>query len=151
MKDKNGVEIRSGMIVEISGAYFKRDNGLYFVQHSPGDPGWSGKDHCMQKISKAGKISQAKYNLCFWPIGVFVNDRVKCAEAKRWNAEHAQIEVKPALSNMSEVAGYFQEKAQRYARDIDRVVWRLGEDNQFVQQNREIMKHYEAVAAAIEG
>ena len=42
MLDKNGVEIKTGDIVEISGAYFKNDNGLYFVTHSPGDPTWSG-------------------------------------------------------------------------------------------------------------
>lgn len=43
MLDKNGVEIKTGDIVEISGAYFKNDNGLYFVTHSPGDPTWSGR------------------------------------------------------------------------------------------------------------
>ena len=49
MLDKNGVEIRTGCIVEITGAYFKNDNGLYFVQRSPGDPSWSGSDYCLKK------------------------------------------------------------------------------------------------------
>ena len=49
MLDKNGVEIRTGCIVEITGAYFKNDNGLYFVQRSPGDPSWCGKDYCAKK------------------------------------------------------------------------------------------------------
>lgn len=62
MLDKNGVEIRTGCIVEITGAYFKNDNGLYFVQRSPGDPSWSGSDYCLKKIGKTGKISKAKYS-----------------------------------------------------------------------------------------
>lgn len=150
MKDKNGVEIKSGMIVEISGAYFKSDNGLYYVEHSPGDPGWCGKDHCLKKISKAGKISRAKYNICFWPIMVTVNGP-KYYDAKRWNAENAQIEVKPALANMSEVAGYFRGKAQDMVDAINRQVWVFGENSNIVQENREIAKHYESVAAAICG
>ena len=40
MFDKNGHEIKTGDIVEITGAYFKNDNGLYFVDNSPGDPNW---------------------------------------------------------------------------------------------------------------
>ena len=85
MLDKNGVEIRTGCIVEITGAYFKNDNGLYFVQRSPGDPSWCGRDYSLKKISKAGKISKAKYSLCFWPIVSVVSDRWKTAEANAWN------------------------------------------------------------------
>ena len=44
MTDKNNVEIKAGDIVEITGAYFKHDNALYFVEHIPGDPGWIGGD-----------------------------------------------------------------------------------------------------------
>lgn len=33
MFDKNGHEIKTGDIVEITGAYFKNDNGLYFVEY----------------------------------------------------------------------------------------------------------------------
>ena len=29
MLDKNGIEIKTGDVVEITGAYFKNDNGLY--------------------------------------------------------------------------------------------------------------------------
>ena len=41
MLDKNGIEIKTGDVVEITGAYFKNDNGLYFVERSAGDPGLS--------------------------------------------------------------------------------------------------------------
>lgn len=70
MLDKNGMEIKTGMVVEIKDAFFKNDNGFYFVEHSAGDPDWCGSDHSLRKISKRGKISQAKHNLCFWPIGI---------------------------------------------------------------------------------
>ena len=33
MLDKNGMEIKTGMVVEIKDAFFKNDNGLYFVEH----------------------------------------------------------------------------------------------------------------------
>lgn len=64
MLDKNGMEIKTGMVVEIKDAFFKNDNGLYFVEHSAGDPDWCGSDHSLRKISKRGKISQAKHNVC---------------------------------------------------------------------------------------
>lgn len=110
MLDKNGVEIRTGCIVEITGAFFKNDNGLYFVDRSPGDPSWCGQDYSLKKIGKTGKISKAKYNICFWPICSCVSDRYKTAEANAWNKEHAQIEVK-AIKNMAEVAAHFQAEA----------------------------------------
>mgnify|MGYP000164000057 CR=1 FL=1 len=71
------MEIKTGMVVEIKDAFFKNDNGFYFVEHSAGDPDWCGSDHSLRKISKRGKISQAKHNLCFWPIGIFISDRFK--------------------------------------------------------------------------
>ena len=63
MLDKNGKEIKTGDVVRISGAYFKNDNAIFFVTHSPGDITWSGKYHSLHKISKAGKISKSKYYL----------------------------------------------------------------------------------------
>lgn len=77
MLDKNGMEIKTGMVVEIKDAFFKNDNGLYFVEHSAGDPDWCGSDHSLRKISKRGKISQAKHNLCFWPIGIFISEPIQ--------------------------------------------------------------------------
>lgn len=148
MTDKNGIEIKTGAIVEITGAYFKNDNGLYFVTSSPEDPTWSGRDHCMKKISKRGKISTAKYNICFWPIKVFVSDRWKAAAANKWNKEHAQIEVK-SLPNMDEVVAYFQGKAEALKEDLQRVTRNFGEDSATAQKDRDMIAHYEAVAARI--
>ena len=145
MLDKNGVEIRTGCIVEITGAYFKNDNGLYFVQRSPGDPSWSGSDYCLKKIGKTGKISKAKYSTCFWPIMVFTTDRLKAATAHEWNAANAQIEVK-AIKNMAEVASYFSGKAEALNENIRWTVYNFGEDHPEVAQLKALQAHYEAVA-----
>ena len=147
MLDKNGVEIKTGCIVEITGAYFKNDNGLYFVENSPGDPSWCGRDHSLRKIGKTGKISKAKYNICFWPIGVFVSDRFKAAEARKWNAEHAEIEVK-ALKNMAEVAAHFQAEADALNDRIRWTSWSFGDDHPEVGQLKTLQAHYEAVSKA---
>lgn len=148
MLDKNGVELQAGMVVEITGAYFKNDNGFWFVENAPGDPSWYGSDCCLKKISKAGKISVAKHNICFWPISVFVSDRCKAAEADRWNKANAQIEVK-AIKNMAEVVAHFEAKAEGLRETIRREEWDFGEDSEVVKKDRRIMAHYLAVAEAV--
>ena len=148
MLDKNGVELQAGMVVEITGAYFKNDNGFWFVENAPGDPSWYGSDCCLKKISKAGKISVAKHNICFWPISVFVSDRCKAAEADRWNKANAQIEVK-AIKNMAEVVAHFEAKAEGLRETIRREEWDFGEDSEVVKNDRRIMAHYLAVAEAV--
>lgn len=150
MLDKNGVEIRTGDVVRISGAFFKNDNGLYYVENSPGDPSWSGGDHSLRKISKAGKISVAKHNICFWPIFVCVSDRAKSAEARAWNKAHAEIEV-VAIQNMAEVAAHFEAEAAGLDGQIDRTRWDWGEDHPSVARLRGLQEHYRAVAARVRG
>ena len=56
MTDKNGKEIVTGDIVRITGAYFKTDNSLYFVERSPGDLNWNGDIYSLRKIGKKGKV-----------------------------------------------------------------------------------------------
>ena len=150
MLDKNGVEIKTGQVVKITGAYFKNDNGLYFVTRSPGDPGWCGSDHSLTKISKAGKISKAKYNLCFWPIISTVRDRFKSAEARAWNKEHAQIEVK-TIKNMAEVAAYFQAKADELDDPVRYLTYNFGEDHPEVIRNKTLRDHFAALAKSVMG
>lgn len=149
MLDKNGVELQAGMVVEITGAYFKNDNGFWFVEHAPGDPSWCGSDCCLKKISKAGKISVAKYNICFWPISAVVSDRCKAAEANRWNKAHAQIEVK-AIKDVSGVVAHFRGLAEAQG---DRIRWterHFGEDHPEALRLREMVAHFLAVADAVE-
>lgn len=150
MFDKNGVEIRTGHIVKVTGAFFKNDNGLYFVDKSPGDPSWSGRDHCLKKVCKNGRPSKSARNICFWPISVFTNDRFKNAEAKAWNREHAEIEV-VTLPDMSGVVGYFREELEQINSSIQRLIWNFGEKNEGVQREKAIAAHYENVIRFIEG
>ena len=91
--DKNGKEIKTGDIVRIEGGYFKADNGLFRVEHAPGDANWNGKDWCLHRINKDYTPSKSKYKIAFWPLTVTVSSYQKCYEAKRHNAEHATIEV----------------------------------------------------------
>lgn len=150
MLDKNGVEIKTGQIVEITGAFFENDNGLYFVTRSPGDPGWCAQDHSLTKISKAGKISKAKYNIGFWPIGVFVSGRARATAARAWNKEHAQIEVK-TIKNMTEVAAYFFAKADELDDLIRVMIYNFGADHPEVMRHKKLRAHYEAVAKTVMG
>ena len=93
MLDKNGKEMKTGDVVIISGAYFKNDNGLWKIEHSPGDANWWGRDYSLRRLNKNGTVSKRKDNICFWPIGIFVNDYYKRLEAKAHNAKFAQIEI----------------------------------------------------------
>lgn len=149
MIDKNGIEIKTGDIVEITGAYFKCDNGLYLVKHSPGDPTWSGTDHSLTKISKSGKLSTAKHRQGFWPIMSFVSDHFKSLKARRWNKEHAQIEI-VSVKDMAPSVAYFRGKIEGIQKDLRRVTWDFGENSEPAQKDRAMIAHYEAVIAYIE-
>lgn len=93
MTDKNGKEIKTGNVVVVSGGYFKSDNGMYKVAHSPGDENWLGSDYSLIKLNKNRTESRCKYRIAFWPLTITVNDHSKYIEAKKHNAENAQIEV----------------------------------------------------------
>lgn len=148
MLDKNGREIKTGDVVRISNAFFKNDNGLYFVENSDGDPSWSGSDHCLKKISKKGKISTAKHNICFWPIMITVSDRDKRAEAHAWNKEHAEIEIVDGI-DCAEISTYFKEMADNLNIAIDRASWDFGKDSYWVNRYKTIQAHYLSVAARV--
>lgn len=147
MTDKNGIEIKTGMVVRISGAYFKKDNGLYYVDSSPGDPSWCGKDHCLRKITRKGEISKTN-DICFWPLITFVNDREKTIAAKVWNRENAQIEV-VRIDNTRHIKAKFEEKSENMWIRIQRGIWDWGEDSDAVKRDRAIMEHYNNVAASL--
>ena len=93
MKDRNGTEIRRGDIVEVSGAFFKCDNGRWVVKRVPGDADWCGLDCSLHRLNKNGTESRAKGRVGFWPILVTVSDPAKRAAAKAHNEANATIEV----------------------------------------------------------
>lgn len=145
MTDKNNRTMKTGDVVEITGAYFKNDNGLYFVEHTPGDPNWSGRDHCLRRIKRNGELSTAKDNICFWPISAFVNSRDKRAAANEWNREHAEIEIK-AFPHTEHIAAYFASEADSLDVTIKRYTWDFGEDCQTVKDTKETQAFYRSVA-----
>lgn len=145
MTDKNNRPMKTGDVVEITGAYFKNDNGLYFVEHTPGDPNWSGRDHCLRRIKRNGELSTAKDNLCFWPISAYVNSRDKRAAANQWNQEHAEIEIK-TFPHTEHIAAYFADEAGSLDATIKRYTWDFGEDCQTVKDAKETQAFYRSVA-----
>ena len=145
MTDKNNRTMKTGDVVEITGAYFKNDNGLYFVEHTPGDPNWSGRDHCLRRIKRNGELSTAKDNICFWPISVYVNSRDNRAAANQWNREHAEIEIK-TFPNTAPIAAYFADEADSLDATIKRYTWDFGEECQTVKDAKETQAFYRSVA-----
>lgn len=133
MKDVFGTELHTGQIVEIKNAYFKNDNGLYFVESSPEDPNWCGNEYSLKRICKNGKISKSKSSICFWPIGVFVNNPETKALANDWNKYHAIIEVKDGI-NTDYVRDYFIEKSECANSKLRYYELNFGEDSNVTKQ-----------------
>lgn len=115
MIDKNGKLIKAGDIVRIAGAYFKNDNGLYYVEQDGTNPGYLMGDTqvTLKKICKNGKISTAKYNIAFFPLCSFCSDQRKNADAAEWNKEHATIEIIYDV-DQSQVIKFFEDQAKDF-------------------------------------
>lgn len=146
MKDKNGIEIHTGDIVKIENAFFKNDNGFWFVTNSAGDPNWSGSDYCLHKIGKNGKVSTARHHTAFYPLVSFCSDSAKNAEAKKWNDDNAVIEVVDTIPS-DKVGEYFEKKAGDIERRIPRLRMDFGKEHPYVQMEVKTFKFYKKVAA----
>ena len=144
MKDINGTEIMTGQVVEIKNAFFKNDNGTYFVRHSPGDPDWCGNDYSLRRIKRNGELTKTN-RLCFWPICTFVSSKAKNAEAKQWNAANATIEVKEFVKT-EHIAAHFAEKADGLEQTLKRYRWDFGEESKPYKDTVRIQEHYRKLA-----
>lgn len=138
------IKLKAGDIVKIENAYFKNDNGLFFVTHCPEDAGWLGKDYSLTKICKNGKISKTKYNLSSWPLCSFVNNKIKAAEAKVWNEEHATIEKVEGI-NTAFIIEYFENKVAELTEQYRNYSTRWGEENKISVSYKETLEHYKSV------
>lgn len=126
MLDKNGVEIKTGMVVKIDGAYFKNDNGVYLVTNSPKDPQWVGHYYSLRRINKrTGALSVAKNNIGSWPIGCFSNSYDTRQKCNAWNSENATIEVIGGIP-LREAVDYFEVAASRCASNAADIVGKYG-------------------------
>ena len=141
---KEDTPMKTGDIVQVSNAYSKSYNGLYFIQHSPGDPGWLGTDYSLRRVTKSGKLSTSSYNTHFWPLKTFSNSREYCAKADAWNAEHAQI-TPATVKDLSYIAAHFQQQAEDTKKYADRHAWDWGEDHPETQKFRTLQAFYESV------
>ncbi len=150
MMDKNGREIKTGDVVRISGAYFKVDNALYFVDNSPGDPSWCGSDYSLYRVCKNGKISKGKDRVRFWPLKSYVSDREKNALAHDWNKEHAEIEVLDGIDR-TEIKDHFSDEAENAIRYLNTIhnVWGWGKHSEGYVRQVKIASHYRKVADSI--
>ena len=111
MQDKNGIEIKLGDVVKIEGAYFKKNNGYWFVEHSAEDTLWSGDDCSLRKMSKSGKLSVTE-EICFWPLTYFCSSSQKNHDARRHDRNHATIEIVHNISTCY-VSQHFAERADK--------------------------------------
>ena len=148
MIDKNGIEIKTGDVVEITGAYFKNDNGLYFVRRSAGDAGWCGNYHSLHKISKTGKISRASGASRSWPISIYTNDYMKRIEGNAWNEEYATIEVKAGI-NQTYIAEHFRQAAEALDAQIEYEIYNYGEVSECTKLTKSVKSHFISVAERI--
>jgi hypothetical protein len=79
--------------VRVEGGYFKTDNGLFRIAHSPNDGAWLGNDHSLRKVNKDWCDSKAVHVVGFYPIMVTVGSREKRILAHEHNKKNATIEV----------------------------------------------------------
>ena len=93
MLDKNNRELRTGQVVYVSGGYFKSDNGLFRITHSPNDENWSGSDHCLKRVNKKWIDSKAKYSVAFYPLMVTTNNMEQKLIAKEHNKNNSSIKI----------------------------------------------------------
>lgn len=107
---ESGTKIRTGMVVRVSNAYHKKDNGLFLVTRTPGDPCWLGDYVSLTKISKSGKLSIAKYRLSSWPLVSYTTDRSLRYTADQWNRENAKIE-EASVTSFDGIRAYFEGEA----------------------------------------
>lgn len=113
MKDNNNVDLMIGDIVEISGAYFKNQNGYYFIESDRGNA------LTLRKIGKTGKLLKSGNTVEFFPLTSFCSDPVKNREAKKHNSEFARIE-KTEKVPFCGVAEYFRDQITKTEKYIER-------------------------------
>ena len=150
MLDKNGIEMRTGDIVRISNAYFKNDNGLYYVEYSPGDPSWCGEGYALIKVKRNGQISTAKYRHASWPLCSFLSDQRKNAMADDWNLRQGKAEIEIVTGiDRSYIAEFFQEKADRQEKQRKYHEYNWGKDHPETVKIAGYRDFYQSVADRI--
>lgn len=150
MKDKNGKEMRTGDIVKISGAYTKRHNGYFVIEHAPGDVSWLGKDYSLQRLKKNGEYSNGSYTTQFWPLSYFGNNREHNAAAREHDSKNATIEIVENI-NTEFIIAHFEEESENSFESAKTWAWRFGEDSEVAKKEITRAEHYKKVVDYIKG
>lgn len=136
--------LRLGDVVEISGAYFKHDNGLYFVT----DTGAAGGSLWLHKIGKTGKVLTS--GSASWPLVSYCSDERKCRAARLHNKEHARLS-RPEGVPLEGVAEWIRETAAQMAEQIEsetRRGWTVTDaERARLEELRQACARFEGVAA----
>lgn len=150
MKDKNGREMRTGDIVKVSGAYTKRHNGLFVIEHTPGDVSWLGEDYSLQKLKKNGEYSNGSYTTQFWPLSYFSNNGEHNAAAREHDSKNATIEIVGNI-NTEFIIKHFEEESENSFESAKTWAWRFSEDSEVTKKEIARAEHYKKVVDYIKG
>lgn len=138
-------ELVEGDVVEISGAYFKSDNGLFFVTRI-GET-WNGApDVSLHKVGKTGKVIKNGSNS--WPLRSYVSSPEKRHEARKHNRNHAKL-TRATVADLGGIAEYFRNKAEQEAESIKRQEansWTISDaQREEVERLRRVCARFEGV------
>lgn len=145
LTDKNGIEMKTGDIVKIENAYFKNDNGFYYIENTPGDLSWCGNEYSLHKICKNGKLSTASNHIAFWPLAAFCNDRAKNYAAREHNKQFATIEIIDDIDN-ADIIAVFDKQAADQAENAKTYSYRFGENSEVTTKTQAISDFYKSIA-----
>ena len=141
MRDKNGREMKTGDVVRITGAYFKNSNGYYFIDRTPGDVSWCGRDYSLRRICKDGTISRARYNLEFWPLTSYCSNNAKNIAAREHNRDHAMIEIVDNIDK-TEIIMHFETEAAREEEAASYYALHFCENSELTTEARDRAEHW---------
>lgn len=147
-KDKNGKEMRTGDIVKISGAYTKRHNGYFVIEHTPGDVSWLGEDYSLQRLKKNGEYSSGSYTTQFWPLSYFSNNRTHNTLAREHDSKNATIEIVENI-NTEFIIAHFEKESENGFESAKTWAWRFGEDSEVTKKEIARAEHYKKVVEYI--
>lgn len=150
MKDKNGKEMRTGDIVKVSGAYTKRHNGYFVIEHTPGDVSWLGEDYSLQRLKKNGEYSNGSYTTQFWPLSYFSNNKTHNELAYEHDSKNATIEIVGNI-NTEFIIANFEKESENSLKAAKDYAWRFGEDSEVTRKALARSEHYKKVVEYIKG
>ena len=145
MKDKNGKELRTGLVVKVSGAYTKNNNGLFLITHSEGDACWTGNYYSLKKIKNNGEFSTAKYSTSSLPLAYYSNNSNYNITAREHDEKNLEIEV-VEISDYSHISEYFRNEIENMNDQIEYSIQRgFSESADWIVEYKKRIAEYEKI------